>query len=211
MYILQVCSLPAEREGEAKTAHEIEQQAAIQKIETMSRSNQNHRQSGMAPLSARDPGQLGLCPRGRKGKAKRQRQRQRQRQTGGLFLSHTKRRFRVGGSERMPNVAQRLACKTSEMEPVICGGNARWSICMTQRNEAPFALAFSHEDLLAEAKSQGGAGAGAGNRKQEAPRPDLVHFCRLVRSEHGCESFGIGADGEPSTEASDCLFTNLWY
>jgi hypothetical protein len=50
-------------------------------------------------------------------------------------------RFRVGGSEEMPNVAQRLACKTSEMEPVICGGNARWSICMTLR-------LLSHEHLL---------------------------------------------------------------
>lgn len=50
------------------------------------------------------------------------------------------RTFRVGGSEEMPNVAQRLASKTSEMEPVICGGNARWSICMTQRNEASLRL-----------------------------------------------------------------------
>lgn len=58
------------------TAHEIEQQAAIQKLETMSRSIQNHhRQSGMAPPSAREPGQLGLCPRGREAKAKRQSQR----------------------------------------------------------------------------------------------------------------------------------------
>jgi hypothetical protein len=29
------------------------------------------------------------------------------------------------------------------MEPVICGGNARWSICMTRRNEASIRLAFA--------------------------------------------------------------------
>lgn len=65
--------------------------------------------------------------------------------------------------------------------PVICGGNARWSICMTQRCSALF-----HEDRLLfpgpvhpqETKLQG--------RPAGCTRPsDLVCFRRRVRLEHG--------------------------
>jgi hypothetical protein len=102
--------------------------------------------------------------------------------------SQKPRRFRVGGSEEMPNVAQRLACKTSEMEPVICGGNARWSICMTLR------LLSVHEHLLQRYPMNRQLHMGVIGVRES----DLVRFRRLTRSEHGCESFGAIPNLEPS-------------